>query len=61
MAAPSDLAVTVTLSDGTEVLVRHYANGATEADVRGFGYGRSWVPVELVGGSFRVEHLEPSR
>ena len=61
-AASSDLAVTVTLEDGTEVLVRRYADGTIEADVRGGADGRrSWTPVSLVGGSFRVEHLEPSR
>lgn len=57
----TDLAVTVTLEDGTEVLVRRYTDGTIEADVRGGGYGRTWTPVDLVGGSLRVEHLEPSR
>lgn len=52
----SDLAVTVTLPDGTEVLVRRYADGTVEADVRYFAR-RTWTPVDLVGGSFTVEHL----
>lgn len=53
----SDLAVTVTLADGTEVLVRRYADGTVEADVRYFAR-RTWTPVGLMGGSLRVEHLE---
>lgn len=60
MTAGSDLAVTIYLEGGVEVLVRHYVDGVVEADVRGTGYGRTWTPVEMVDGSFEVEHLEPA-
>lgn len=52
-------AVTVTLPNGSQVLVRLWGNGNVEADVRGPGlYDRSWVPVAVVGGSFTVEEVE---
>lgn len=58
MATPTDLHVTVHLADGVEILIREWAeSGTVEADVRGTGVGRTWMPVTLTGGSLTVERL----
>lgn len=58
MPDDSFTAVTIRCPDETEMLVRTWADGTVDVDLRvqrDFG-PRVWTPISILGGSFTVEH-----
>ena len=53
MAAPK-LEAVVSLPDGSQAWVRFDADGTPHAYLRHGAYGRTWTPIDMVGGSVEV-------
>ena len=48
------LEAVVTLPEGVQAWVRFDADGTPHADLRHGEYGRSWTPIDKLGGSVEV-------